>query len=161
MRLNEDVLKKISNIKWFVNVGSDFSADINYGVIDINMISDAKRFCEHPDWENTTLNESNNMSSFLDGKFENKYLYWNSLAKEAKQFISSEINPKINDLQICKDIGSVFLDCVQWDLGHILMADAYKKYYRKNEFYKDQLVIYEAGHFPCGFDHETASFYVY
>lgn len=161
MGLNRDTLDRLLQINWFTSLGDKTKISTNHDILFVEDKDIAKQLCENPDWENTTLDAANNVRIYLQNKFKNNHPNWNSLAKEARPFVIDRLIPKILNTPAAKTMGDLFIECVRWDLIHILIVDAYRKQYRENEFYKDQLTIYEAGHFPCGFNHETASFYVY
>jgi hypothetical protein len=103
-----------------------------------------------PNWEDITLEASNELTSYLHEKYMNQYTYWNQLIKEAKNFFEREIEPQLSLFIEKKNLDQSFVKCVEWDIINSIMEATYSKFNFKNNFFLKLLVIYESGHFPCG-----------
>ncbi|WP_412486834.1 hypothetical protein [Shewanella chilikensis] len=145
MKISKLTKDKLLEIKWFSSIGEkvDFT-----DMILANSLNETGEFLAAPEWENVTLEESNEMSAYLADKFTDAYQHWNDVAKEAKLFFENDLKGKIPHLN---DIDNTLLvQCVEWDVTHYLIEDFYKEKLKKPLFFYKLLSIYECGHIPCG-----------
>ena len=130
----EEVLKRISSIKWG-NTVLDHQGDIT------------SKLCIRD-----TNGEGDEMK------------LWNVLVKQWKTEYLPEIesiwvrNLDPIGLNVKEVIGAV-----RFSVLDIVMADAYAKIVPMDKFFEDLLTIYEAGHLPCGWSgkKEKGTFYIY
>lgn len=148
------VLDRIRNINWFENCGVESSIVINTPKIHVESWIDAKEVYQHPDWEDVTLETSNKLTQFLHDNARSQFREWNNLVNASKVFMDNEVTPKIKEFEQELGLGQVFIDCVQWDILHAIMEDAYMSCNHNQTFFRDLLTIYESGHFPCGWSGE-------
>ncbi|MCM3124487.1 MULTISPECIES: hypothetical protein [unclassified Mesobacillus] len=150
MNLNKDFLLRISNIDWFSNSGFEVKTNINFPVKYVESWEEARESYLKPEWERITLEYQNELTSLLHRKYRPQYINWNSMVKEAKGFIEKEIVPKIGIIKEQNNLDQVFIDCVKWDIVNAIMESSFS--IRENEvnFFKELLIVYESGNFPCG-----------
>ena len=152
MKLDNNVLERIKNINWFENCGMQVNTQIDIPIVYVNSWKDAKETYQLPDWENTTLEARNELTSFLHGKFRAQYSSWNQLVRDAKTFIDVEVMPKINIIKEKNNLDQIFIDCVKWDILNAIMEGTFKNCNLRKTFFLDLLTIYESGNFPCGWN---------
>lgn len=152
MVIDSKLLERIKVIDWFENCGKTINSKTDTPIIYAHSWGEAKGFYEQPDWENVTLDASNDLSQFLYDNFRDLYKNWNNLAEIVRIFIDSEVMPKIKAVSENYNLGQIFIDCVTWDISHAIMEDAYKQCDHSQTFFRDLLNVYESGHFPCGWD---------
>ncbi|MBT2661586.1 hypothetical protein [Bacillus sp. ISL-45] len=126
MKLDNNVLERIKNINWFENCGMQVNTQINIPIIYVNSWEDAKETYQLPDWENTTLEARNELTSFLHSKFRAQYSIWNQLVRDAKTFIDVEVIPKINIIKETNNLDEIFIDSVKWDILNAIMEGTFK-----------------------------------
>jgi hypothetical protein len=80
---------------------------------------------------------------------------WNEFVVESYPIITSLIEPKAREVMERHNLGKKFIDCVQWDVGHIIMEDVYRDTNAPARFFSELLKFYETGHFPCGWKGPT------
>lgn len=147
MKISNDAVDRLLKIDWFANVGNQcFIPNVKVAA----SLNDANFSLSSPDWENVTLEESNEISGYLAVKHTVIFQEWNQLAKDAKVFWKDELLKKIPHLDGFDNV--LFLQCIEWDVIHYLIEDAYKDKIKKPLFFDSLIHIYESGHMPCGWD---------
>ncbi|GLQ30008.1 hypothetical protein [Litoribrevibacter albus] len=146
----EDIKERFRAIDFFRNCGGDVELPFQ-----VDRVSDwdaaSQHFCD-PEWENTTLEASNELTEFLHENFIEQYRDWNDYADAGRAFINDELLEGMESWQSSKNLDSVFVDCVKWDLLHALLFQQYKVELSGElpDFYGKLLSVYETGHYPCG-----------
>lgn len=149
MNINRDACDRLNKIKWFSSIGE------RYAMPNVKLAASsdaANEYLSSSEWENVTLEESNNISGYLSAKHSIIFQEWNKLAKEAKEFLKYELIKSIPQLN-CFD-NKLLLQCLEWDVVHYLIEDTYKDKLKKPLFFNSLMIIYESGHIPCGWDGE-------
>lgn len=147
MNIEKESLDRIRNINWFSSVGEQVH------ILDGLFISDpimAAHEISQPSWEDTTLEASNSISSYISIKYPSLLQSWNDVAKEAKHFFDSEVCLNIPSLGGFDD--ELLIQCISWDVVHYFIEDFYKDKVNGDLFFDKLISIYEAGHLPCGFN---------
>jgi hypothetical protein len=143
MKISQLAIHRLNNINWFVNLGV---ATTLPSVIQAQSLSLFIKELNSDEWESTTLAVGNEITDYL-AKNTNKYQYWNSLVKEAKNVVENDIIPKITFPESEK--GSM-TENLKWDLVNYLLEDAYSTFLLEPFFFDGLINVYEAGHMPCG-----------
>lgn len=144
MKISWLAIYRLNNINWFVNLGV---ATTLTGVIQVQSFSLFIKGLNSDEWERATLAAGNEITGYLAKKHTNKYQYWNSLVKEAKNVVENDIIPKITFPESVK--GSM-TETLKWDLVNYLLEDAYSNFLQEPFFFDGLINVYEAGHMPCG-----------
>lgn len=155
MSIEKEIVNRIKSIEWCSNCGNIANIQLSYENKYVSLWSEAKKYYNQATWEDKTLKAQNELTSFLFNKYRNEYLKWNSVVKEAKKFIEEEVVPKIKKIEEDNDLGTVFIDCVKWDILGAIMEYEYRKCNGRPTFFLNLLEIYESGNFPCGWDNST------
>jgi hypothetical protein len=150
-----DLESRIKSIKWFENVGKPFDFDFTMKINPVNSWDEALELCKDLVWENTTLEAQNQLTLWLHLNAKDKYQEWNNIAIEHKNnTLNSLVEKKITPFQKEQNLDITFVHCVSWDIVGALMENSYLKVGHKAYFFLELLLIYEAGHFPCGWKGE-------
>lgn len=112
----------------------------------------AREHVQSLEWENTTLEAGNALTSFLHDRHMNQYLEWNRLARQAREFFADSVLPQVTLFQSQYGFDERFVRAVCWDILSALMEDAYRVCRPPVNFFRQLLTVYEAGHLPCGWD---------
>jgi hypothetical protein len=147
----EDNLKEIIlAVNWLSHCGKVLPE--NYFTFRSEQIfdwSEVNQRCGDIEWENATLEQSNNLSSFVERTNPREYENWNKIAKNAKFFFDQELKEKLISKASIYSQGKELVDSIEWDLIGFILESSYKKL-KPPIFYENLFSIYEAGHFPCG-----------
>ncbi|KHT27163.1 hypothetical protein [Pectobacterium carotovorum] len=147
MKISNDAVDRLLKIDWFANVGNQcFIPNVKV----VASLNDANFSLSSPDWENVTLEESNEISGYLAVKHTVIFQDWNDLAQEAKSFLKDKLLKQIPHLNGFDNV--LLLQCIEWDVVSYLIEDAYKDKIKKPLFFDSLIHIYESGHIPCGWD---------
>ncbi|CNF23360.1 Uncharacterised protein [Yersinia nurmii] len=145
MKISKLATERLLNINWLSDVGNKISVS---DVILAMSLNEAGNYLSDPEWENVTLEESNEISGYLATKYTAIFQDWNEVAKEAKLFFTNDIKPKIPNLN---DFDNTLLhQCIEWDIIQYLIEDFYSEKLKTPLFFNKLVSIYESGHIPCG-----------
>lgn len=145
MKISKLATDRLLKINWFSNFGKKTSMS---DVVLATSLIDAGNYLADPEWENVTLEESNEISGYLAAKHTTVFQDWNDVAKEAKLFFENDIKPKLTHLN---DFDNMLLhQCIEWDVLHYLIEDFYSGKLKMPLFFDKLISIYECGHIPCG-----------
>ncbi|MGC7560407.1 hypothetical protein [Pasteurella sp. PK-2025] len=144
----KDIKQEILSLPWFVNAGKHhlINSEITY-------VSDKKnvtRLISSIDWENISLEASNDMYAHLYKKNLHRELdIWEEIVTEARQFISHELLPIIPEIEGI-DINYIN-DDVSWNIMHFILERHFKKQLpRHYSFFTRVFDIYKSGYLVCG-----------
>ncbi|CAM3682334.1 MULTISPECIES: hypothetical protein [Yersinia] len=145
MKISKLATERLLNINWLSDIGNKISVS---DVILAMSLNEAGNYLSDPEWENVTLEESNEISGYLATKYTAIFQDWNDVAKEAKLFFTNDIKPKIPNLN---DFDNTLLhQYIEWDVIHYLIEDFYSEKLKTPLFFNKLVSIYESGHIPCG-----------
>ncbi len=71
------------------------------------------------------------------------------MVRELKPRIDEIVLPKLKERQQEANFDDRVIDCIKWDVLNALMTAHYAEC-KPPSFYRDIFVVYEDGHFPCG-----------
>jgi len=146
---NKELLDQIKKIDWFSNCGNEIFVHSQYKIQKFKSIEEVKKSINSIAWENTTLNASNNLSSYLDSINSREATNWNKTIENIK-----------NELLFLEDVAQIFsnkydfdiIDDLKWNFLMILTENHLKNIERKVPlFFNNLLEIYKAGNLPCGY----------
>lgn len=147
--MDEEMMDRLKNIAWLANCGKPLDNDTSFTIVQAINWEQAVEHCQSDYWEAITLEAGNELTEFLCINFRDKYQQWNKVLKEGKALMDICVIPEITAYVHQRELPSIILDCVKWDVLHAIM-----EYYYRNEkepaFFLELLKIYESGHFPCG-----------
>lgn len=155
---------RLKAIRWFENCGKPLKPDLSMPLNQVESWSQATELCKTLKWENTTLEAQNQLTLWLHLNDKTNYQNWNKIVELHKRdTLDSLIAEHIVPFQQNHNLDITFVHCVQWDILGALMENSYLKSGHKAFFFLELLLIYEAGHFPCGWEGEfpDGSLFVY
>lgn len=145
--MNTFILEELRSIDWLKAFGQLLES--KYAVAQNKQ--ECIRYYESEEWENTTLEAGNAISSFLNTNYQNDYQKWNEYANDARQFIEKELVPVLLKIKNKNQLSDIFIDCLKWDIVHIIIEYQYKDLLGENQrFFEKLFNVYKSGHFPCG-----------
>lgn len=152
MDLNPQITARMEAIEWFSHCGEPFDLPLDMDVLRISSWKQAIKCYHAPKWEDTTLEARNMLTGYLHKHHNARYQQWNKITEAGREFLEAEIEPKLVAFQEQHNLDKAFLDTVRWDLLGAIMEDAYRDCDLPTLFFHDLLKVYEAGHFPCGWE---------
>jgi hypothetical protein len=138
-------------IRWFACCGQPFDLDLSMNTEQVTDWPAAIACCKDPVWENVELEAQNQLTLWLHLNDRVAYQKWNEIVDEHKRAV---LNPlaenRIIPFQSTNGLDIVFVHSVKWDILGALMENSYLGSGHKAFFFLELLMVYEAGHFPCG-----------
>lgn len=145
----EEDLDRILAVPWFEKCGVEPFSDDALSVRVVPDWSRAIKKAESVRWEDVQTDRQGDLSVHVSKRMERTGSEWNELAIAARDWIVSEVEPRLAAAAAdIPDFDRVALT-VRWDLQHFLIFSAYRRL-RPPEYYATLFRVYEAGHFPCG-----------
>lgn len=152
-KVNKEIAERIESIEWFSKCGTPVTGvNIAPKIIQVKDWEQAQQWCSDLNWEKKTLEARNLLTEFLHNKYPNRYLEWNETVRRAKDYLESSISSYLENYKKQNNLSSLFVDCVKWDLLNAIMEYDYKDCRGRPIFFIELLLIYENGHFPCGWN---------
>jgi len=153
--MNEISVTELENISWFGSVGLPLELNLPFGVIAVPSWKEAMRSCSDPIWEDATLEAQNRLTEFLFSCNTKQYGDWNYITKDAKTRIITPLVEQVwYPFSQSHGLDKIFVDSVSWDILGAIMEFQYRKCSGHPVFFLPLLDIYQAGHFPCGWQGE-------
>jgi hypothetical protein len=142
---------RLRAIPWFAHSGQAFDLDLTMTKERVTDWPTAIASCKDPVWENVELEAQNQLTLWLHLHDHSHYQKWNDIVLAHK---ASVVNPLIEQavipFQEKHGLDIAFVHSVQWDILGALMENSYLGSGHKAFFFLELLMVYEAGHFPCG-----------
>ena len=106
----ENIEKEILSINWFSKLGKPVTQD---NVVLEKQLSKVNQSINSVEWENITLEESNNMNAY----FYKKNLFseqeeWDFIAEEGRVFINNNVIPMIPEIDEINNLSVVLLKTI-------------------------------------------------
>lgn len=144
----QQMLQRLESFQWFANVGQ--SAKDDY--IPVRTWSQAVESCAADVWSSVQLQVKNRIARDVRQKCYERSEEWNRIAAELRRgiavIVTHSIEPVAKQFRLKPD----FQSAVSWDMLGICIETEFSDVVRPLFFVPRLLPIYEAGHFPCGWD---------
>ena len=144
----KNAIMRMSNYPWLEHVGKPINAIEN--VITVNSWADALIFADLPNWKSAQLQISNYCARCVHAANFKRYSDWNNIVGELKYAMEEPLLSKIRNYQVRNNIDHLLLDCVAWDVAHILLGLEFDDVVPPFFFVPVLNSCYASGHFPCG-----------
>lgn len=146
-----NILERLRAIDWFAHCGQPLSIALSMPFISVSSWREAMLHCMDDYWEGVTLEASNQLTQWLHHYDRENYQQWNLLVDGFKM---TAIDPLASEnwepVRANEGLGIEFIHSVKWDVLGALMENAYLQSGHRCFFFLELLLVYEAGHFPCG-----------
>jgi len=144
------MIREFVAIDWFANAGCSIPEEIGDSAAAKSWI-DACNRCG-TNWEDVVTEARSDLTMHLNRECKAEFEKWNSVIASIKQELSEpwqRMRDKVSEL----GLPSVVADCVEWDTMHALAEERFREWHPP-AFFSRLLKVYEAGHFPCGWNGE-------
>lgn len=146
-----DVAARVKGIDWFAYCGQPLSLDLSMDTQQVKSWPQAVSSCKKKAWTNAEAEASNQLTVWLHLNDNENYQKWNRMVRSHKKnVITPLIKKKIAPFQIKQRLDIELVYSVRWDILMALMENTYIRSGHSAFFHLELLTIYEAGHFPCG-----------
>jgi len=146
-----DISTRVKAIDWFVNCGKPTALDLTMNIEQVKTWNQAMKSCKSLKWETVELEAQNQLTLWLHLHDHGEYQKWNKVVDAHKKAV---INPlkknKIEPFQTKAGLNVSLVHSVQWDVLGALMENSYMNSGHSVFFFFELLLVYESGHFPCG-----------
>lgn len=144
LKIDETIKEKFKRLEFLSAWGEVNTLSFYVDSITINMVD---HYLSGNKWENVTIDAANQLSVEVLNKNKEIFSLWNQYASDARGFARNELIESIS-LNFSKDI----VDCIRWDIIHLVLYYHYRLLLNIDviPFYEKMFLIYEDGHFPCG-----------
>jgi len=144
-----NTLDRILNIDWFTNVGQPIPRDLG-DVVPVSSWDQACEKCSDPLWEDVSAEARNDLTTHLNAVCKAEFQGWNRVIDQIKCNLEQPWR-RVRQMLDEQGLPMVIADCVEWDTMHAV-ATEYYSHCNPPPFFLELLVVYEQGHFPCGWD---------
>jgi hypothetical protein len=146
-----DLVSRINSIRWFAHCGEPLALDLSMATQAITNWPQAIESCKSTAWENVELEAQNQLTLWLHLHDHDNYRQWNDIANaQKKAVVNPSIEGHVAPFQSQHRLDIALVHCVQWDMLGALMENAYLSSGHSAFFFLELLMVYESGHFPCG-----------
>ena len=158
--IDKEIKEKIKQIPFFESCGDNISYSFEHQRV-VSWDEASVFFCSD-NWEYETAEKANELSDYLFKNNFKIYQNWNDYVDDAKYFIECKLKREMEIFCSKKSLDAIFLDCVNWDILHVIMYLQYAKLVGRNlpNFYGYIYEIYSSGHYPCDFDNDNNLFII-
>jgi hypothetical protein len=150
-----DVAARVNSISWFAHCGEQLALDLTMQTEQARAWAQAVESCKAPAWENAQLEAQNQLTLWLHLNDRANYRRWNEIVVAHKDATVNPLTEKIlAPFRAEHGLDIAFVHSVQWDILGALIENSYLRSGHRAFFFLELLTVYEAGHFPCGWEGE-------
>lgn len=148
-----DIAARVCRIPWFTKCGSPLSLELTMPIRSVTDWPEAVRLCACDQWETAWLEAQNQLTLWLCQNALNDYRRWNEIVRSCK---STVVTPSVDNVlkDFCQqhNVSNTIISSVNWAILGAMMENEYLYTGHQAFFFFELLEVYEAGHFPCGWD---------
>lgn len=146
-----DMVARVRAIDWFVHCGESRDFDLTMPVDHVKTWSHAIQSLKSRARQDATLQARNQLTVYLSQNHRERYREWNRITDTIKQDVVAPLKENIwEPFRQSHGLDIVFLHSVEWMILAVLMENAYVDCKHACFFFHELLMVYEAGHLPCG-----------
>ena len=150
-----NVASRLRAVDWFSRCGEPVTSTSSIPIERVPSWQAAARQCSEPIWENVQLEAQNQLTSWLHLHDRGGSERWNQLVAGHKASVVDPLTEaKWRPYQRKHALDARMVSSVQWDVLGALMENSYLGSGHGCSFFLQLLTLYEAGHFPCGWNGE-------
>ncbi|WP_254508446.1 hypothetical protein [Anatilimnocola floriformis] len=145
-----DIAERLKAIDWFANCGKPAVLDLTMPVVQVASWKEAVASCQEAEWENAQLEARNQLSGWLHVHARKEFQEWNNRVDQHKVILASLIDTHWKPCFDSRNLPDELLHTIKWDILLALTEESYLSTGHRCFFFHELLLVYEAGHFPCG-----------
>jgi len=148
-----DLRPRIDAIKWFGHCGEPTKVDLTMDIRQVRDWAEATTCCTSQAWTDVQREANNQLTIFLGAHDSENYLNWNEKVIGFRQEVLAPLSAnQLLPYQKEKHLQDAVVLCADWDIMCALMENAYIDSGHSSFFFLELFRVYEAGHFPCGWE---------
>jgi len=140
-------LERLDKADWFSCVGVK---DTEVAIV-LSSWEQAIEYCSSLEWENLSLEASNQYREKLLKTSKERFNKWNEVVDELKPITIPFVQRKIETVVREHSFPKTFEDTIQWDILGVCMEAEYADVHKPG-YYAALAYWYVKGHFPCGWE---------
>lgn len=146
-----DLASKLRAIDWFAHCGEPRDFNLTMSVERVKTWPQAIERMKSRIWENATLEARNQLTAYLWEHHSERYQDWNKITVKFDRKVVKPLTAKVwEPFRSERDLDVVFVHSLEWNILAALMEEAYMDCNHGSFFFHELLMVYEAGHLPCG-----------
>lgn len=150
-----DLKPRIEAIEWFSHCGEPANVDLTMEICQVQNWAEAMKSCKSDAWLSAALEAKNQLTIFMSVHATERYQQWNDLVDAYREAIVNQIlNEKIRPFQTGNSLEETLVWHVRGELTGALMENSFIDCGHSAFFSLELLRVYEAGHFPCGWERQ-------
>jgi hypothetical protein len=142
--------ERLATVRWFAKWGEACSVDLSVGIQQVSVWNKALESCSASQWRDVQTSGQNQLTLFLHRNDNDNYQNWGRFTVDRKQVLDLLIEEPVRLFKQKHAYPDALLHSVQWDILGALMEEIYKDSDHHSYFFHELVMVYEAGHFPCG-----------
>lgn len=151
--LDQSFLETIRATRWFERCGEPFATMVPLRTRAVSSWQEAIGACTALSYDDVTLAAQNRLTLFLHFHARSEYQKWNNIVVAAKEQCITPLAEEVwRPFAAEHGLPEGFVGCVQWDVLGAIMEHEYRRHMHRPVFFSHLLSIYQAGHFPCGWE---------
>lgn len=152
MHLSSDFAARLENIPWFENCGAEAPLECGFETTPVEQWSAADSAFDDA-WEALRNRKNGDLTAGLSVHNRDAYREWNRLIVECKQAIQNRLIYATQDFWTAEKLNPYFGQTTARDVSLAWMEASYlEAKCRVEPFFLELFQVYEAGHFPCGWE---------
>jgi hypothetical protein len=138
-------VQELKEAQWFRCAGVNDTETVEI----LSSWYEAVESCSSPEWEELSLEATNQYCERLAQRSPERFKKWNDIASELRPVVQKLVGEKAARVIEENDLPEIFIDTVNWDILGLLMEAEFADVLSPG-WYTGQAYWYLNGHFPCG-----------
>lgn len=145
-----NLVERLWAIDWFVNCGKPYKFDLTMTTVPVKTWPQAMKAHKTREWSNGILEARNQLGVFLFTHHRERR-DWGPTAKRLKKEVIFPLQAKVwEPFQKRNALDIKLIHSLQWNVLMALLEDHFRDTNHHCYFCHELLIVYEAGHLPCG-----------
>lgn len=146
-----DMAGRLRRIDWFSRCGQPLALDLSMEIDRVLTWREAAETCTGEAWEDVELEAQNQLTLWLGRHDRENFQRWNERVERHKIAVIDPLAERAWEPYLLKrELDPAILHSMRWDILSALMENSYLGSGHRCFFFLELLMVYEAGHFPCG-----------
>ena len=147
---NTDVAARLKAIDWFAKCGEPVKLDLTMPVVQVTSWEEAADSCQERESKSSRLQAQNQLSGWLHVHAHAEFQEWNDRVDEHNRILAPVVEKRWKPFFESRNLPVKLLHATDWNVGSALTEESYLNTGHRCFFFHELLLVYEAGHFPCG-----------
>ena len=146
-----DIAVRLKAIDWFANCGKPAKLDLTMPFVQVASWEEAVASCQEVESENAAIEAQNQLSGWLHIHAHREFQEWNDRVDKHNRVMGPLFDTHWKPFFESRNLPVELLHgTTRWEIRGALAEDSYRNTGHRCFFFHELLLVYEAGHFPCG-----------